>query len=297
MIKLLYWRPYKDSFTNYGDELSPYIISKLSGCTIQQKDPYIQKLRKRWLHAIKLIITGKWSFFMRLLRARENNILAIGSILRFGNKVSKIWGSGFMCKEEQCIGGYIYALRGTLSLDLAKQQNLNFMSQIAIGDPALLLPLVLPLKKTYNFKFGLIPHYSEYEELKSLLGDKIKLIKLQDGDVESITKEILSCQYIISTSLHGLIVAHAYGIPALWFENSRLELNTHGFKFYDYFSSVGIESYVPFRNFDYILNSQELLNKIFEENMEKSLPSYDVRYIQKELLRNAPFDIKKEFLI
>jgi hypothetical protein len=52
-----------------------------------------------------------------------------------------------------------------------------------------------------------------------------------------VVREIAACAAVLTTSLHGLIVADAYGIPAVW---STLAPDLIGgtFKFHDYESVV-----------------------------------------------------------
>ena len=46
-----------------------------------------------------------------------------------------------------------------------------------------------------------------------------KFIDVQN-EPETVLKEISECENIISTSLHGLIIADSYGIPNCWCEIS-----------------------------------------------------------------------------
>jgi pyruvyltransferase len=44
----------------------------------------------------------------------------------------------------------------------------------------------------------------------------------------------------LSSTLHGLVFAHAYGKPALWLEFGDRVLG-NGFKFFDYYHSIGVQ--------------------------------------------------------
>ena len=69
----------------------------------------------------------------------------------------------------------------------------------------------------------------------------ISVLKFQE-----IIKEILECEIIFSSSLHGLIAADAYGIPSHWIELSNGVIG-NGFKFHDYFMSVKRPIVKPFK--------------------------------------------------
>ena len=61
-------------------------------------------------------------------------------------------------------------------------------------------------------------------------------------NVEEVTREIMSCEKTISSSLHGVIVSHAYEIPSLWVEFSD-KIFGDGIKYRDYLESVEIPFY------------------------------------------------------
>jgi hypothetical protein len=62
---------------------------------------------------------------------------------------------------------------------------------------------------------------------------------------------IRMCDYVVSTSLHGVIVADALGIPSKWFQfNASLTQKTEGsFKYHDYLWSIGRNVSKPDKEF------------------------------------------------
>jgi hypothetical protein len=49
---------------------------------------------------------------------------------------------------------------------------------------------------------------------------------------------IAAAEVVISSSLHGIVFAHAYNRPAVWLKLSDRVIGA-GFKFHDYYGSIG----------------------------------------------------------
>ena len=64
----------------------------------------------------------------------------------------------------------------------------------------------------------------------------MEVIDMGSSDVEAVIRQVLACDRIAATSLHGLVLADAYGIPSAWIASESP--NGLEFKFYDYFLSV-----------------------------------------------------------
>lgn len=284
-IKLVYWNK-----PNFGDILSPYIINHLTGLEIIHKRGFISN-KNSIKELIKNIIKFKFKELSSILFIHEKNILGIGSILNLGNKKSQIWGSGFMYENQNFHGGTIYALRGPYSNE--KLKKMGYKGCNIFGDPALLLPLILNPAEEKKYEIGIIPHWSEVDFFKEQYGTKYHIIDFRTRNIEETVNEITSCKLILSTSLHGIIVSHAYQIPALWIKKGHI--HTDGIKFKDYFGSVGINIYDGFTNIDQILSNQTNINNLFLNNKTKALPHLNIRIIQKNLLKSTPFKLCSKY--
>ena len=280
IIKLIYWADQP----NFGDYLSPYIIGKLSGVQIVHKIASLS-----WTNLLKTIIghPDEIKDLPNYVLPWENNLIGVGSVISYGNSKSEIWGGGFMNNSDDFHGGKIHAIRGKLSA-----KKIGTRCEV-YGDPALLLPVLYTPKMNGNYDLGIIPHWRETSLFKKKYGNKYHVIDMGTKDVEKVVDEICSCKMILSTSLHGIIVSHAYGIPAIWIKEG--DINTDGFKFGDYFSSVNIDFYSGFECYDEILQSSERVKEFFRGHNNISLPQIAIKSIQKKLLISAPFDISEEW--
>lgn len=282
-INLVYW-----SEENFGDALSPVLVEELSGLEVQLKHAYKSKVRRM----LKAALSLSRSELKAILFPWQHNVLGVGSVIIAGNKHSKVWGSGFLNDAGQFKGAEILAVRGPLTADRLVKQ--GFPACEVYGDPAVLLPLWLKAASEKRYRIGIVPHWKECSYFLEHYQDQYKVIDLRTRDIPRVVEEITSCDYILSTSLHGLVVAHAYQIPALWIRKGDIE--TDGFKFADYFSSVGIEPYPAFEYSERDLTTESECLALFQAHKDKSLTKQSLPLIQKQLLQVAPFPLKRKYV-
>jgi len=207
----------------------------------------------------------------------EANLVAMGSILHniiTDKKPAKyayheyidVWGSGFIksndCEQEYFIKKVnIHALRGKLSKARCEDILGHKLDGIALGDPALLTSRAITVddvEKKYDV--GVIPHYvdrdSDLLNKTKLQNKSYRIIDVQ-GDTRQICREICECRLILSSALHGLIVADSYGIPNRWIRFSDNIIGGN-YKFNDYYSVFNIEGLEPIDLRKEIITDQDI---------------------------------------
>ncbi len=181
----------------------------------------------------------------------------------------------------------VYAVRGKLSNEKIIEAGFDGCS--VFGDPAILLPMfVKPSPVRDKYPLGIVPHWKETDFFMQKYGNDFKVIDLRTKDIERVVDEITSCRAILSSSLHGIIASHAYGIPAIWMKHGYID--TDGFKFADYFSSVNIKNYDGFENYDDVIRDENLQKKLFMS--ELSLPNVDMVQMRQQLIDVFPYKSK-----
>ena len=227
-------------------------------------------------------ILGKYVGVYKLVKMKDpKKLVCMGSILEKSQEGDTIWGSGLMYEKEYQapVGTTILAVRGKLSRELIKGVDVPEV----YGDPALLMPLVYHPNIKKIHKVGYIPHRVDQE----IIPEKWKKGFVIDvtQDTYKTIDEILSCEKIVSSCLHGIIVAEAYGIPATWIELSD-NVFGKGFKFRDYASSTNriIEKgkeLPPIENLGEL--QQGLIKAISSANLNETNKN---RYSQNQMVRN-----------
>lgn len=211
-------------------------------------------------------------FNISVIRSEKNdcNMLAIGSCLKYllysekfiisiKERIKKmssdfpfyVWGTGFANYNTQIDNGFKYNNVNILSLrgNLSKQRLEKVLDNdidVPLGDGGLLAERWLGYMPEKKYRVGIIPHFREKDsslllDIKSCYPDST-IIDLGESPID-VVKKIASCETILSSSLHGLIVSDSFHIPnrhiTLFPFGNRMR--SDGFKFADYYSSYGIK--------------------------------------------------------
>ena len=218
----LFWSGGRTSHINYGDTLSPLLVSILSS----------KKVRFSGTHDCELLGIG--SILERYARHRGRRMLT----LNFA--AVTVWGSGTIEAQSRRpdIGlANIVSVRGLLT-----KEKLGLPSSTPVGDPGILADLLLDGKRPgKRYRWGIVPHLNDRNDPKveslCLRTGSATIIRLDNPDLRFVTNELASCEYIASSSLHGMIAADSLGVP-----NMRLvagdRVRGGSWKFDDYASSV-----------------------------------------------------------
>lgn len=173
-------------------------------------------------------ILKKLGYNIKLVPPDRKKLICIGSLAKFINKGDVVWGTGIMRDSDPIEKDATYlAVRGPLTG--AK------VGCSVYGDPGLLCSNLWPYEGDKTTKIGVVPHYVDY----NVDTGELPKINVINANPITVAHQIAACDKIISTSLHGIIVAHSYGVPAAWWKPTD-KLRGDGSKFKDYAKSVGV---------------------------------------------------------
>jgi pyruvyltransferase len=209
-LPLFWWKDGPE--TNFGDYLSLKLIERI----IEQPTCYVNHVPK------------------------QKKLLAIGSIFFFARNGDVIWGSGINGKTLNQ-NDYVFtdldvrSVRGPKTREFL-WENFGIVAPEIYGDPALLFPYFFPeFKKSASpqYDYIIIPHYK----------DKKLFPKSNDPHIiyptdpwNEVIEKILNSRFVISGSLHGIVLAESYGIPARYLRVTEAE---NIFKYQDYYLGTG----------------------------------------------------------
>lgn len=162
----------------------------------------------------------------------EAQAICIGSIVRFARPGMLVLGSGAMWRKDMIEPRADYRwVRGPLTGEMVRRAGGTCPD--FYGDPAMLLPRLFPRDVEPVHELGVFPHYVDLEQCRY----PVVINPLEAPAV--VLRKLWSCKRIVSSSLHGIIAAHAYGIPVAWAKFSN-KLDGDDTKFHDHALAVGL---------------------------------------------------------
>lgn len=210
---------------------------------------------------------------------QTKRVVAIGSVLSFiGSGKTTVWGTGLM--NEWCVSVLpqkdanldIRAVRGPKTRDCL--MGVGYNCPTVYGDPAILLPRFYnPIINREKGKIVIIPHHSRYEKYAKRFDH---VLDTYTNDWQRFVCEIKSAEKVISSSLHGIIISEAYGIPCVWLN----DIPDSSFKYEDYYKSTGRSSFPKVNRIEDAMFMQGEVNPRINE-------------MQKVLMDSFPFDLFK----
>ncbi len=195
---------------NIGDIITPYLVEKIAGRFPERK------------------VEGGGRY------------LVAGSLFEMLQDGDSVWGAGMIQDAIIPLRENIafYGVRGPLTRQ--KLLESGYSEEILpanYGDPGLLASLFFKTKREVRHRIGVIPHYIDRNKYQTVFsGADVHFIDIIDG-LEHFIQEINSCEVVLSSSLHGIIISESYGIPTI---PIKLSDNIIGgdFKFDDYYLST-----------------------------------------------------------
>ena len=256
--RIVKWSSGKYTSNNIGDALNEYLFQKVFGKEVIS-----------YRNVLNLGIPPVYSF--------------IGSVLdNSAVKNLTVMGSGFKRETSKMVVKPMKVISCRGPLTRGKLLKMGVEVPEVYGDPAILLPEYYNPTVEKKYKMGLIPHYVDKDlEIVRRWSRNSDVINIDVfSKMESFVSDLKSCDFTASSSLHGVILSHAYGIPSVWVPLSD-KLAGGSFKFNDYYQSVNAECKpVHLKNFELpaeVESSTSLpqLGKITEKLM-KTLKTIEV---------------------
>jgi pyruvyltransferase len=241
---------------NWGDDINYY---------------FLKALIKR-----PILLYNQTSLAFRL---KLKNYLVIGSTIDLLCKEHTIvWGAGIIdnrrplrIKPEK-----VLAVRGPLTRAKLLQEGVECPE--VYGDPAMLVSRYYRPSVEKKYKLGMIHPFFSKPPFEIHGAKEISLANYSDW--REVVDQILQCEVIASSSLHGLIIADSYGIPTVWTETAQL-LGGH-FKFHDYFASIGDDTKAPI-----VLSAATTMEELVSAARYRAADNFNLN----PLIEAAPFEI------
>ncbi len=202
---------------NFGDLAAPHLIGRLTGLTPRHYDD-------------------------------QPKLLTVGSLLQFARDGDVIWGTGINGARPDLIHAprtlHVFATRGPISHDILRRLGHDVSRVTRFFDPVSLVGHLFAeeiaglrrLAAEAPRNFIVIPHFRDATVMHRLYPQYADRIRSPDTPFFEMVAHILASDLVVSSSLHGLVVADALGVPSVW---HRPLMGEDELKFIDYYLGTG----------------------------------------------------------
>jgi hypothetical protein len=216
--RLRAWWPRRPYPGNLGDVLTPFIVEAIAGVPPRRAPPEAAGV-----------------------------LMMAGSTIDKAGPGTVVWGTGTLRRDTMvCPTARFHAVRGPITRAAVIRS--GGVCPAVYGDPGLMLPRLYRPSVPRRWRLGLIRHYQHRPLRLRLEGVReIEILRVGTAGVRAFVDELLACEAILSSSLHGVVLAHAYGVPVRWitFSTAERSLSGDGGKFADHFAAVGLDLPAP----------------------------------------------------
>lgn len=284
---------YYAKLNNMGDLLNEYIIPAVTGKEIEHCE-----------NVVKFDVMGIGSCGGAIWGRKKKSVKdyakdKVKGAMCFGAMhPCAVWGTGFIedfssCRKLTLIrkSTEFIALRGNLT-KMTVEKAIGRRINPVLCDGGILSSLLVVPPSSKKYEVGLIPHFHEMQIIKQKGIESAFQAKYHNGIIINLKNEPLTvlrqiseCEIIVSSSLHGCVVADSFGIPNLRVHFS--DIPGTGYKFDDYYSGYGLEiSPVRVHQFEdipavYDIAEQYQINPYIVEEKKQAMADCLSQFISK----------------
>jgi hypothetical protein len=208
-------------FNNFGDELSPLLVKAITGREVRWAPP------------------------------RNADLVSVGSVIELAGRFpssAAVWGTGLRGEIDAATAekfrtnlGPMLAVRGP-----GTRRCLGLGLETPLGDPGLLSDRIVSRKRRVSQRQLLIPHFTTWNSSKGrtfLARAKSRGFSILPPSLHplEVLNAISEASFVLSSSLHGVIVAHSLGIPTRLLAVGGKPGQEPNWKYVDYFASIGAQ--------------------------------------------------------
>lgn len=265
-VQLAWWaRPFPG---NFGDWLSPLVISRLSGRAVMYVPPTAP--------------------------THSSHLVSVGSIGRFIMPRSIVVGTGVSSTDLELNPKARYlSVRGPVTAQLLRDSGGPDVE--LFGDPGALLSRFLPMERGETNGRTLLVRHFKHANVPLALPEGMDEISVQmshPSDIEQLVRTLNQYDRVVTSAMHVMIACHSYGIPValIGFEGLEGAVHGTGIKYGDYCRGVGLDTiYEPQRvsldlrtiNVD-DLTSQERIAESVLDDIEQAVRSGVAAFLEDD---------------